>query len=282
MLIKRRESNLLSYTLHNHTHLCKHAVGDVFVMVDQAFLEGFSHIGISDHVALPIKATTHRMEYEERIAYLNDLNQVIKDYQNKSQIKILRAFEAEYQEEYLYLYNDWFKNKEIDYLILGQHFEDVNDPSTYFGAKVNHQQIIKYVDICIEAMKSGLFLFIAHPDLFMNQLNDFDDVCYEQSVRLINASLQYNVYLEYNAGGIRYSSYYDLSQKEYFYPRYEFWQLVKQLNGKVVVNADAHAPEEINDEAYQEALKQVVDLNLNLVKEINFDFYHQRINENLV
>lgn len=243
-------------------------------MIDAAKKSNFHIIGISDHVALPIKATSHRMEYEERIKYLNDLKRV-KNI-NHDNIKIFAGFEAEYQEEYLNIYIDWLKKKEIDYLILGQHFEDVNDPKTYFGGRIGNDGIIKYVDICISAMKTGLFLFVAHPDLFMTQVAEFNQVCYEQSIRLIKSSIELDVYLEYNAGGIRHSTFYGLEQEDYFYPRYEFWQLVKELDAKVIVNADAHKPNELNDYAYQLACKQIIEYDLNLVKDIDFVKYQTR------
>ena len=265
------------YSLHNHTYLCKHAKGSAQDMLLQGIKDGFKMFGISDHIAYPTKETAFRMEYEEKEQYLNELKLLKQNYSN--QIIFLRGFEVEYQREYLYQLVDMFANNEIDYLIIGQHYRDVHNPSTYYGSRIGSRQINSYVDQCIEAMKTGLFLFVAHPDLFMNSLNYFDEVCYDEAKRLIEAAIKYDVYLEYNAGGVRYSESLGLFPSEYGYPRKEFWQLVKELGAKVVVNADAHSPQQINDYAYNLACQQATDLELDILEKIDLTEYNKRVKD---
>ncbi|MDF9866794.1 histidinol-phosphatase (PHP family) [Bacilli bacterium PM5-3] len=264
------------YSLHNHTYLCKHALGSSKDMIEQGIKEGFEVFGISDHIAYPTKCTSFRMEFEQKTDYLNDLKNLKSKYKN---IKVLRGFEAEYQRDLLYQLVDMFKNDEIDYLILGQHYQNVHKENTYYGMISDPSLIKNYVDQCIEAMKTGLILFIAHPDLFINNISKFCDTCIDESKRLIEAAIKYDVYLEYNAGGMRSSINAGFSQEEYRYPRYEFWQLVKELNAKVVVSSDAHTPQQINDDIYQLACQQVDELGLNVIEEINFELYQERVNE---
>ena len=265
------------YNLHNHTYLCKHASGSARDMVRQAMKDGYEIIGISDHIAYPTKATRFRMEYEEKEGYLQELKQLQHDYQDN--IKVLRGFEAEYQREYLYQLVDLFSENKIEYLTLGQHYQDINNLSTYYGQQISQQQIKLYVDQCIEAMQTGLFLFVAHPDLFMNNIQDFDDFCYEEAKRLMEAAIKYNVYLEYNAGGVRYGTRLGLKRNEYPYPRLEFWQLARELKVKVIVNSDAHSPQQITDAAYLLACQQANDLGLDVVEELDLSEYQQKVME---
>ncbi|MDL2211418.1 histidinol-phosphatase [Erysipelotrichaceae bacterium OttesenSCG-928-M19] len=267
----------MKYNLHTHTYLCKHAFGSAQEMVEQGLKDGYQIIGISDHIAYPTKNTAFRMEYEEKNSYLEDLKNLKIKYQDK--ITVLRGFEAEYQRELLYQLVDMFYNNQIDYLILGQHYRNIHKSNTYYGNRLSSRHIKNYVDQCIEAMKTGLFLFVAHPDLFMNSLEYFDENCYDESVRLIKAAIKYDVYLEYNAGGVRYGERLGLYQHEYSYPRLEFWELVKKFDAKVVINSDAHSPLQISDSAYKLACQQAYDLELNIVENIDLKEYNKRVND---
>lgn len=158
--------------MHNHTYRCKHAVGDEEEMIKQAISDGFEVVGISDHIAYPISATMFRMEYEEKDEYLSLLDKYRLKYQDK--IKVYRGFEAEYEERFKEYIVDMYLNDRIDYLALGQHYYDVEKPETYHGNISVPSDLYLYVDQCIDAMKSGLFLFFAHPDLCFNYIYNFD------------------------------------------------------------------------------------------------------------
>ena len=257
-------------------YLCKHAIGTSRDMIEQGIRDGFKVFGISDHIAYPTKGTSYRMEYEYKEGYLADLKKLKEEF---SQITVLRGFEAEYQRKLLYQWVEMFEKDEIDYLILGQHYKDIDDESTYYGYRDDTDEIVSYVDQCIEAMRTGLILFVAHPDLYLNGISFFDDLCYRESKRLIEATIKYDVFLEYNAGGVRSSIGSELSQKEYRYPNYNFWQIVKELGAKVVVSSDAHSPRQINDYYYQLACQQVYDLELNVLEEIDLEAYSNRVKQ---
>ena len=266
----------MKYTLHNHTYLCKHASGSVIDMVNEAVKQKFDVIGISDHIPYEEAETLYRMDYGEREQYLTEAQHIKKLYQH-SKIKIYIGYEAEYQKKYLSYLIKLFQDKEIDYLILGQHYQDVTNLYTYYGRSTTLEQLRNYVDDCIAAFKTNLFWFIAHPDLVLMSFSTYtDEAVLKECERLIRAAIEYDVYLEYNAGGVRNGYYHNLTQEDYLYPKVEFWQLVKKLNGKVVVNADAHSPQQINDAAYKLAQKQVKELGLNLV-EPNFEHYYKKI-----
>lgn len=260
---------MLNYTLHNHTYLCKHAVGDSKTMIEQAIKDGFKLIGISDHIAYPITETNYRMEYEERFIYFDELKKLKNQY---SDIVILRGFEAEYQPEFTDYYLSLFKKGSIDYLILGQHYQDVNYPQTYYGRNMSLLRIKEYVDRCIQAFESELFFFIAHPDLFLSEDIKFTIGIEEECIRLIKAAIKNNVYLELNAGGLR--------NKKGF-PNNDFFKLVAKYQAPVIINSDSHHSDHINDKYVQQAYLMAQELNLNLV-EPDFKAYQKRIKEKVV
>lgn len=264
---------MINYTLHNHTYRCKHAIGSEKEMIDVAMKNNYKYIGISDHMAYPTNHQNYRMNYEERFDYLKELDQLKNKHKD---VNILRGFEAEYQKEFFDEIISHLKNDRVDYYILGQHYENLNLEQTYFGNEISDEQITKYVDLCIEGMKTGVFIYLAHPDLFLMN-NTFDQHAYNQSKRLIEASIEYGVYLEYNAGGLRQGINTKTKRELYRYPKFDFWNIVKQLNAEVVLGADAHMPNEINDQAYQLAIKEIEDLKLNLIKDIDFDRYFNRL-----
>lgn len=265
----------MKYNLHNHTYRCKHATGSEEEMIQQAIADGYQIFGLSDHMPYLDDNTGNRMDYDEKEAYLKTMSDLKVKYQDK--ITVLRGFETEYQPELLDEFKSLFINDQIDYLVLGQHFHSVYDIYTYYALKTDSSVIKAYVDRCIEAFESGLFLFIAHPSLPFMNIHDFDDVCVTESRRLIQAAIDNHVYLEYNAGGVRKSLAKNLSHKEYRYPQYDFWQIVKQMKAPVIVNADAHAPKEITDRAYLRALNDVKKEKLNLIEDLDYDRYFKQI-----
>ena len=53
-----------------------------------------------------------------------------------------------------------------DYLILGQHFLESEQTGPYTGSPTDDESRIRaYVDTVIEGMRTGSYLYLAHPDL---------------------------------------------------------------------------------------------------------------------
>lgn len=265
----------MKYSLHNHTYRCKHARGTEEEMIQQAIADGYEIFGLSDHMPYLHDDTGNRMDYEEKDEYLATINELKIKYQD--QITVLRGFETEYQAELDHELRELFIKKQIDYLVLGQHFHSVYDIYTYYALKRDSRVIKEYVDRCIEAFESGLFLFIAHPSLPFMNIRKFDKVCVEESKRLIQAAMDNHIYLEYNAGGVRKSLAKKLTRKKYRYPQYDFWQIVKEMQAPVIVNADAHSPEQITDKAYLQAVKDVKEEKLNLIEDLDYERYFKQI-----
>ncbi len=262
---------------HTHIYLCKHATGTIEEYILKAINDGFEVLGISDHGPISDEHTalwrSRRMSMSESIDYLNELKRLKSKYDG--QITLLGAFEIEYSNTYLSRLLEM--RESVDYLVLGQHQIEVNGEfkSVYF--KQTQDTIRIYGNTIVEALKSGLFKILAHPEIFMYTYPEFDDVCVEVSKQIIEAAIKYNIVLEINANGIRdcYRKTGHLFEQEYYkYPHVEFWRLVSEYQQKnnltVVINDDSHSVNDFNDQFTTEAYKFAERLNIKVANKIDF------------
>ena len=162
---------------------------------------------------------------------------------------------------------------ELDFLVLGQHYIKVNNEYKSIYSSLSEDEIKIYGDTVIEAMRSGYFKILAHPEIFAWNIKNWNQTCIEVSNKIIDAAISYNVILEINVNGVRNSFY---QRKEFYqddvinfpYPRREFWELVKTKNAKVMINDDAHAPNRMHDEYTEYIYEIATKMKLNLVDHI--------------
>ena len=149
-----------NYNFHTHTFRCGHAsYENEEEYIDLYIKNNFKTIGFSDHMPFPKEELPQeriKMYVKDCKGYINKINSLKKVYNN---IEILVGFECEYDR----LYNQHLINlkEKCDYLILGQHFiRDV----TPIG---NIDYPIIYANSVCEALDTGLFDYLAHPDIFL-------------------------------------------------------------------------------------------------------------------
>ena len=93
------------------------------------------------------------------------------------------------------------------------------------------EEILKeYVSTVITAIKSGVFTYVAHPDL-INYKGD-DNLYISEITKLCKVSLEYNVPLEINFLGIRDNRN---------YPYELFWKIAGDIKSPVTFGFDAHS-----------------------------------------
>ena len=114
-----------------------------------------------------------------------------------------------------------------------------------------------YADFVVEAIKSGYFSYLAHPDLFGMTYKNWDVHAEEASKRILKAAEEMNMPIEINVNGMRKNKIPYNNGERYQYPIKEFWELSKEYNVKRIVGIDAHNPEEMHD----------LDMGLNFAKE---------------
>ena len=239
---------------HTHTFLCKHAIGDIEDYVKRAIELGYHSIAITDHGPFPKflqkKLKSRRMSMEQYDdVYLDHLNRAIEKLGSK--INIFKGVEIEYLEELNPIYPKF--EKDLDMMVLGQHYIKVNGAYKSIYNHLTEDEIKIYAQTVIEGMRSGLFKILAHPEIFMWSIKEWNEFAKEVSKEIIEASIETGVALELNVNGVRNSFYqrkefYDSVGINFAYPRREFWQLAKSMNAKVVINDDAHSPNRLQDE----------------------------------
>ncbi len=220
---------------HSHTFRCGHATGTEREYVEAALSLGFDEFGFSDHAPYIFPAEVnyysgYRMPKDYAEDYVETINAIKDEY--KDRIKIHLGYELEY---YPSCFDETYRFLErlgFEYLILGQHFTFNEYDGVYsYNATDDVMQFKNYTDSVIEAIKTGKFIYIAHPDLFRFT---GDASFYEEEVqRLCEAAVKYDMPLEINLLGIRDNR---------AYPNEAFWNVAGKVPGvKAILGTDAHS-----------------------------------------
>jgi len=278
---------------HTHTYRCGHAKGTEEEMVQAAIQIHMEELGISDHIPLPyyrlhlLKSITAvrslrslaslilafikdgpnmRMSYLHMVEYLKAIEEA--SINHHGEIKIYKGFEAEYLEEYLDYYQELLTTYQIDYLILGNHFNKHCIHTCYYGkSKLSKKELYCYCNDVEKAIETNLFSYIAHPDLFMVGYTKFDDDAKVVCRRICEKAKEYDIPLEINGGGMQRGLRELDGEKLYQYPNARFWRIAAEIGNKVVIGLDAHTPDDFNDVLYEQLLEFARELNLNVVDE---------------
>lgn len=234
----------LDYSLHSHTYRCGHAEGDIEDYIQVAIKNHFKIYGVSDHVFLPgITQNGTRGDISYLQDYIDKFNASKKLH--KDEIKMYLGFESEYSEVFIDYYKYLLKEKGFDYLICGQHCGFNLDKSIYHYFNTLESFEIYKEDV-IKAMESGLFLYIAHPDLFFLSCEEVTPLHKKITQEIISAAVKYDMPLEINVHGTLRNRH--RNGKIYLdYPCEYFWKEVSKTNIKVVLGGDFHSKDEIGN-----------------------------------
>ena len=251
---------------HSHTYLCGHATGDVEDYVKEAIKGGYQEIGISDHGYVPadfIDEKNYKLFKLDHFMTLNSFKEIYlknieycqKKYPN---IKILKGLEVEYVRGHDNYYEYLFNN--VDYLNYGVHyFYNRNNKVIDSYLEMTEEDMIDYAKCVDEALAKGWYSCLAHPDLYLYNVNEFKDIHAKVARMIIESCIKYDVYLEVNANG-----------RNNKYPRLEFWQIVKEYkNAKIILGSDAHCVEDYNGEKVKKAIKFCEELKLNVSEKMD-------------
>ena len=228
---------------HTHTARCGHAEGADEEYVLAALSQGFDELGFSDHVPWPYAsgyAHPHvRMHLSQTEDYLQSIRALKEKY--KDRIRILIGFECEYFPDYMGWLADMAAQKELDYLILGNHYENSDETGMYFGSARTPGELRRYVESTVRGMETGLFTYLAHPDLFMRSYPRFDENCRAAARDLCQACRGKNLPMEYNTHD-RFISYFTRRKS---YPHPAFFEIAREEGVRVIIGLDAHEPGEL-------------------------------------
>ena len=230
---------------HTHTFRCKHATGDVEHYCRAAHRAGLQVLGISDHAALPDNRwSSVRMDFGEREAYCAAIEQAQEKFFG---LTILKSMECEYDPAYrTYFEEELLGRLELDYLIGAAHF--IPHDGGWIGAYgqiTDAASLRSYTRAYVGLIEWGLFAFIAHPDLFGNSYLRWDHAAKSAAQEILAAAEAHKVPLEINAYGFRKAWVETPEGSRPMYPWVRFWELAAEHDIEVVVNSDAHRPEDV-------------------------------------
>lgn len=223
---------------HTHTTRCRHASGTDKEYVEAAINAGIKILGFSDHTPYPTGTNFKsgmRISLDETDGYFSSISSLKKEY--ASDIKIYIGLEAEYFPEYFHKLTEYLKDYPLDYMILGEHFVPDEEHGFYVGGQfTDYAPLELYTKYVLEAMETGCFSYVAHPDLPYYIGNNSAKLLTETYEKICVKAKELNIPLEINClGNSRSSS---------IYPCDSFLDIAARTGNDMIIGLDAHSPEQ--------------------------------------
>ena len=185
------------------------------------------------------------MKPEETAAYFDSINILKEKFDGK--MSILSGFEVEYYPKHFDDLCHHIAPFKPDYLILGQHFSNNEYDGEYLGDSRHHEESLwQYVEQIETALKTGMFTYLAHPDL--PDFRGSEETLAKAHLRLCEIAKTVNVPVECNLLGIKGNRW---------YPKKSFFEAAAKTGCDVVLGLDAHTPD-----AFSYAKEEKIALDL--------------------
>lgn len=223
---------------HTHTTRCRHAQDAEEEYVQNAIEGGLQILGFSDHSPYWFPGehySTFRMFPDQLEDYCQTVIGLREKYAGKLQIRL--GLEVEYYPAYFDELMAHLRDTPIEYMLLGQHFigNEIAEPYSY-SATQEESVLERYCHQVMDAMQTGLFTYIAHPDLINYQ---GDENIYRKHIgRLCREAKACGIPLEINLLGIR---------GQRMYPNERFWEVAAQEGCTAILGCDAHCAADVCD-----------------------------------
>lgn len=242
---------------HTHTFRCIHA-GQVpdedYVLA--AIESGYKVLGFSDHSPWPYESyvSNIRMPVSQLRDYIDSVRALQEKY--KGTIEITLGLECEYFPKYL----GWLEPvmHELDYVILGNHFGLTDENGAkYYGFATQPEQLEEYTRYTLEGMRTGLFRYLAHPELPLADYPEFDETAQACFRKICEEAKKLDIVLEYNM--------YGAVKKEagktggIGYPAEQFWKIAAECGCRAIVGVDAHSPTALRNTEKIAAAQEFLD-----------------------
>ena len=248
---------------HTHTYRCKHAMGSDRKYVQAAIDGGFDVLGFSDHCPFPYKTgfiSDVRMELWMLDDYLGSIRGLRDENAGKIDIKV--GLECEYFPEYIDWMIEMIAEKQLDYVIFGNHNYPDDEVCDFFGHCIKTPEMLEiYLESALRGMEHPFFSYMAHPDLFMRSYERFDSHCERASRLICEKAAKLRLPLEYNISGPLHQS-----EGGDGFPHPRFWQIAAENGCECIIGYDAHDSKRLNDarsyELYADALADIKRLGL--------------------
>ena len=244
--------------LHTHTPRCHHAEGTEQEYAEAALVAGLKVLGFSDHTPYWFPGDYYsrmRMYPNELMDYADSIRALQKAYAGRLEIPL--GVEVEYYPSLFSALLPRLRDAGIEYMLLGQHWNEDEIGQDYNGRPTeSEEKLSRYCDQTIEAMQTGLFTYLAHPDLlhFVGERKIYE----KHMLRICREAKACNLPLEINLLGINEGRH---------YANPVFWELAGGEGCTVVIGSDAHKPEHVtHPEPEKKALQLVEAFSLKLIE----------------
>lgn len=232
---------------HTHTWRCRHATGTERQYIETAIEAGIRILGFSDHTPCHFPGdyySDYRMFPEQTEEYFRTMTDFKREY--AGQIELHIGVEAEY---YPALFEDMLallRQYPCEYMLQGQHFlgNELTGEYTYLPSD-DPDALRRYVDQTLEGLQTGLFTYLAHPDIFRWTGNG--EVYDREMTRLCREANRLGAVLEYNLLGYR---------DHRAYPNPTFWQIAAREGSRAILGVDAHSPASLNRPDIEQGARQ--------------------------
>jgi histidinol-phosphatase (PHP family) len=246
---------------HSHTFRCKHAAGDVADYCAAARRAGLAILGISDHS--PTKDGRWagvRMDYALMPDYIAAIDRAAAEYPD---IRLYKGLECEWVPAFgrSWYTDDLRARYGLEYIALAPHSFTLEAGdgrwcnSFLRGPEIDQKAWVKgYARYLVEAIGTGLFDFIAHPDLIGCFCTVWTPDAAAASRDIAQAARDARMPLEINTSGFRKPWVTDTTgETRAQYPWLPFWRIAAEEGATAIINTDAHVPgliAETRDEAF--------------------------------
>ena len=239
--------------------------------VQAAVAGGYDVLGFADHAPWPF-ATGYvsgiRMTCDQLPDYVNSVRALGEKYADRLRIHI--GLEAEYFPRY-HDHLLWMREQGVAYFILGQHYADSEEESLYVGMDARSDDgVRRYAEATVRGIRTGLYRYVAHPDLFMRGRDDeaFNAACEEAADMICQAAKEQGMPLEYNLLGLVGR----LAGDKRGYPCPAFWQYARKWDNDVLLGVDAHGPWDLKDHVvWDRGTQDVLGMGYHLIDHLDME-----------
>lgn len=185
------------------------------------------------------------MEMEELPGYLQAVREARKAEESRpgEGLEILLGLECEWAPELdSYLREGLLAEGGVEYLVSGTHSFLQDGAWEDTVAITTVQGLVAYARHLERSLASGLFSYVAHPDLYCMGYLPWDDNARACARDVLAAALSRGLPVEINGYGMRKPRVAGPAGPRWPYPRGEFWDLAAEYDLGVILNSDAHRP----------------------------------------
>lgn len=175
------------------------------------------------------------------VADVSEYFSLVQKAKEAAPFPVFTGFECEWFPSYEGWYRDFLLAElKAEYLVYGAHWVQENGDFLFVADIDDKRLLTRYVDLTVQGIATGLYAFMAHPDLFLAGYISMDSEVRKASCDIIDAAVGMNLPLEINGLGLQRAKIRGDNGMRSPYPVREFWELAAERGARIICNSDAH------------------------------------------